>query len=130
MTTVSISVTVATALAVFAIYFSIRQILSRRWLLRSDAPPAPQTRNVTWTLAILALPFTWFLGFVIGGNFGGALAGSFAESSRLDPGLLIPFGIGVGIFLVTSVGAIGIGLLGFVLGRLIERARGLSAKRE
>lgn len=130
MTTVSFAVTVATMLAVFTTYFLIQRILSRWRFLRSQVLPGSLTRSVTWILVVVTLPFAWFLGFVIGGNFGGALAGNFAESSGIAPKLLVPLGIGAGIFFITSLGAIGAGLLGFILGRLIEKIRRFLTKHE
>lgn len=60
-------------------------------------------------------PFALFLGFVVGGNFGGAIG----DNALGDAGTVL--GIGVGVFIVTivvcSVGA----LLGYLLGGLTRR---------
>lgn len=130
MSAVSFSVIVATVLAVCVVYLLIRRILLQWRFVRSQVIPGAITRGVTWILVVIALPFAWFFGFVIGGNFGGALAGNFAEGSGITPRLIIPLGIGAGVFFITSLGAMGAGLLGFILGGLIEKIRGLFTKRE
>lgn len=60
-------------------------------------------------------PFALFLGFVVGGNFGGGIG----DNAFGDAGTVV--GIGVGVFIVTifacSVGA----LLGYLLGGLTQR---------
>lgn len=60
-------------------------------------------------------PFALFLGFVVGGNFGGAIG----DNALGDAGTVA--GIGVGVFIVTiiacSIGA----LLGYLLGGLTQK---------
>lgn len=63
----------------------------------------------------IVYPFALFLGFVVGGNFGGAIG----DNALGDVGAIV--GIGVGIFIVIivvcSIGA----LLGYLLGGLAQR---------
>lgn len=122
VTAVSFAVLVSTLLCVVATYIAVRQISRGQWLTPADRTSSPFARRVSWLSAIGVFPFAWFLGFVVGGNFGGAIASNLSEGTGLPAGFLIPLGIGVGIFLCTTLLSIAVALLGFAITRCVERA--------
>jgi hypothetical protein len=118
---VAIAIFGGTLLGLLVSYFAIKRLAASRWMLSSSQSPTTGGRRTVWVVAIIAIPFAWLLGFVVGGNFGGALAGRFAESSGLSEAILIPSGIGLGIALCTAMLSIGSALLGLLVVRLFER---------
>ncbi|MGH8654358.1 MAG: hypothetical protein ACREYE_20305 [Gammaproteobacteria bacterium] len=86
------------------------------WLMRKLSSAASRGSRIGSYLGGYGIyPFALFLGFVVGGNFGGAIG----DNALGDAGTVV--GIGVGVFVVTIV-ACSIGaLLGFLLGGLTQR---------
>jgi hypothetical protein len=78
-------------------------------------------RSTTITVALVALPISWFLGYVVGGNFGGSIASRLAFLSERTA---IPIGIAMGIFVVTTFLSCGLSLIGLGVGVLLQRAFG------
>lgn len=127
MTSVAFAVLLGTVFGLLATYWAVSRIVGSRWLLPGGYD-GKLAQRVAWFAAIIAFPFTWFLGFVVGGNFGGGAAGKVSESLGLSSQIIIPFGIGLGILLCTTVLSIAVSVLGFAIARCIERLR-LSIER-
>jgi hypothetical protein len=68
-----------------------------------------------YAATIAAYPFSIFVGFIVGGNLGGALGATVIPSEAL--GVIV--GIGTGIFVVTASLAIAAAVVGFISGGLI-----------
>lgn len=122
MTSVAFAVLLGTVLGGLATYWAVSRIVGNRWLLPMGYD-GRLAQRVAWFAAIVAYPFMWFLGFVVGGNFGGGAAGKVSESLGLSSQIVIPFGIGLGILLGTTLLSIAVSVLGFAIARCIERLR-------
>jgi hypothetical protein len=122
ITPAALAVFVATALCLAVLAVVIRALTATRWLLPASAT-GKVSRWVTWTLAVATFPFVWFLGFVVGGNFGGAYASRLAEAWSISGEILIPLGIGFALFVCALVLSLLLALAGFVVTRYVEHAR-------
>lgn len=72
-------------------------------------------RTISYVGGYLLLPFGLFLGFVIGGNCGGALG------SQVLGNLGVVVGIGLGVFIVAlAVSSVGV-LVGYALGAFVGK---------
>jgi predicted small integral membrane protein len=78
-------------------------------------------RSTTIAIALVTLPIAWFLGYVVGGNFGGSIA---SQLSFLSEAVVIPIGIAIGIFVVTSFLSCTLTLIGLGVGILLQRVFG------
>lgn len=115
------AIVLATLLSAITTYRTVKMIGQSAWLLGSDKTPAKGVApKLALILALIAFPFAWFLGFVIGGNFGGAIASVLPEIG-ISEKTLIPFGIGLGIFICATFLSIAVALIGFVIGRYFEQ---------
>lgn len=121
MTLVILAVLTGSSVSVLTAYLAIRRVIQSRWLLPAGRVSTSFAHGIAWGLAIVAFPFAWFLGFVAGSNFGGAIFSVISESTGVPEKLLIPFGIAIGIFLCTTLLSIGASIVGFIVARLIER---------
>ena len=54
-------------------------------------------------VALLIFPVAWFLGFVVGGTWGGAIASAALEVLGSDHSYMTLIGVGLGAFAVTMV---------------------------
>ena len=119
MADVSVAVLAGTALAVAFTIFGLR------WMHRRCFRdlPAANTRNVakSFSLVLVAVtfPFAWWLGFILGGNFGGATAALMTGHIRRDAGL-IQLGIGLGIALTTAAICLAVAGLCLLVQRLFR----------
>jgi hypothetical protein len=120
MMSINIAVLFGTILAILATMHGLCRLRNSLPLTRSDKPTSPLIRIIPILFAVVAFPFAWWLGFLLGGNFGGAAGGAIAAVTGGE-GILVPAGIGAGIFIATatiSLVAAGVGLL---LARLFSR---------
>jgi hypothetical protein len=114
MTTVNAAVLLGTALAILVTVFGLRR-------MRRSFPSEPSNATLRRTanalpaaLAVIAFPFAWWLGFILGGNFGGGVSAWLAE--RLGgEAVLVPVGIGLGIFLITATLCLAVAVVGLLL---------------
>ena len=125
MTSVTFAVLLGTTFGLLVTYWSIIHVVKSRWLLPSGSD-GRIAQKAAWLAAIVAFPSMWFLGFFMGGNFGGGAAGKVWENFGLSPQIAIPFGIGIGILLSTALLSVAVSIVGFAIARCIER---LSAKK-
>ena len=118
MTFISVSVCLATIMSAIVVYLTIKT------LVRSNSgTPIVGLRfsNAMLVLVTIIFPFAWFFGFVVGGNFGGAVASNLA-GTLFSERVLIPIGIGIGIFICTTFVSIFIPLVVWVIARCIKRS--------
>jgi len=88
---VFLATVISTVASIFTIMYLVRVLVRKR----------PAHKFASWVIpfiAVIAYPFSWFLGYVIGGNFGGSIAGLIPVHEPV----LIAAGIGVGIFICTT----------------------------
>jgi hypothetical protein len=91
-------------------------LLLIRWVIQKLSSVASRGSRIgSYLGGYGAYPFALFLGFIVGGNFGGAVG----EDSLGDAGTVL--GIGVGVFFVTIIASSAGALLGFLLGGLAQR---------
>lgn len=120
MSEVTIAIVGGTFLAVFATIFGLRFL--RRWAARKSTGTVSLPSRIAGAVALIIFPFAWWIGFIVGGNFGGASGGSIGEGSTLESGIIV-LGIGLGIFLVTSVIVLFLATLAFLLAYRWARVR-------
>lgn len=120
MTSVTVAVLLGTALAILATILGLRSMRSSQFLVSPNATPTRLTRIVPLVLAVAAFPFAWWLGFILGGNFGGTTVASVAEVAGGET-VLVPIGIGIGIFFATAAISLGVAGIGLVVTRLLSR---------
>ena len=112
---VFLATTLSTIASIAACFFFIGFLRRRR------ARSGIIERSTTIAIAVVALPIAWFLGYVVGGNFGGSIA---SQLSFLSEGVVIPIGIAIGIFVVTSFISCTLTLFGLGVGILLQRVFG------
>jgi hypothetical protein len=115
ITPVFIATLLGTVLAAFLLWVSVRWLLASRILLSPGKEQRPFTKYLVSVAALVAFPFAWFVGFVIGGNFGGA----YASLTSLSEAWAIPTGIGLGIAVLTFVLSFLAASCGLLIGRLL-----------
>ena len=120
MNSVTFAIGIGTLLGIIAAFLIIKRIGESEWRLHDEFTGA-FARRVTWFVGVATFPFAWFLGFIVGGNFGGALAGRFSEEVGLSAEILIPIGIGAGIFVCSALLSIATALTAFIIARTIKR---------
>src|SRR5262245_41671747 len=116
-TPVSIATVVGTAVAAIVLWVTIRWLGNSNFLLAPGQRARRAGKLAAVVAGVVSFPFAWFVGYVVGGNFGGA----YASRVGREADLLIPIGIGTGILLVTVVVSLIIAVVAFVCGRLLER---------
>jgi hypothetical protein len=122
MTSITIAVLLGTVLAILTTILGLRWMRSSQFLVLPNATPTRLARIVPLVLAIAAFPFAWWLGFILGGNFGGATGASVADVAGGET-VLVPIGIGLGIFFATAAISLGIAGIGLLATRLFLRIR-------
>ena len=116
---VTIAVLVGTGLAAFAVMSVVRVLRKRIERLPLDERPR-WTLASAITVAVVAFPFAWWAGFILGGNFGGAFAAAVAEDMGAQRAL-VPVGISLGIALVTSAIVTVLCVIAFETANLLQR---------
>ena len=124
MNSVATAIVVGTLVGTWGMYFAIGRLIASDWMLQAGRPPTAFGRRVVWAVAVIAVPFAWFMGFVVGGNFGGAFAGVLAERTGLPEAALIPAGIGLGLAMCIALICTASAFIALTLVRLVERNRG------
>jgi len=116
---IMLSIAVSIALSVLLIAYAIRKLLSGQFIdLGVSARRGSKIGSYLGGFG--AYPFALFLGFVIGGNLGGGMAGIVSNAVGLGRVGII-FGIGLGMFVVTAFICSLTAFLGFILGGLVEK---------
>lgn len=113
MNSVATAIIVGTTLSGILVYLGLAILLRSERCRRSGSKGVIE-RRAAWLIAILTYPFAWFVGLILGGNFGGGYAGWLSERTGIAQEVLIPIAVGAGIVIVTSVVDLGIALSGFV----------------
>lgn len=95
---------------------AVLSIVVINWEIKKLNPTMQRAKQVGSYLGGYVLyPFALFVGFVVGGNFGGAIG----SNALGEIGTVV--GIGLGVFIVTMlICSVGV-LLGFALGGLAEK---------
>lgn len=88
---------VATLLSIYCVY----TFLSRSDRKAGSSQWPALTRWLPKIVAVLLFPLAWWLGFIVGGNFGGGW-GSLLDEKWSLAGVGVVIGLGLGIFLVTT----------------------------
>ena len=120
MTSVTIAILLGTTLAILATTVGLRWMRSTPFFVPPNAATKRVTKIVPLVLAIAAFPFAWWVGFILGGNFGGATGASVADAAGGET-VLVPIGIGLGIFVATTVISLTVVGIGFLVTRSFIR---------
>ena len=105
----------------------IKKLGASHFLSSTNRALSDIEKYAIWVVAAVTSPFAWFLGFVFGGNFGGAVASTISEASGLPSEILISGGVGLGIFACTVLLSIGSVFLIFIVIRLVECVRAFAS---
>lgn len=85
-------------------------------LIKKLNATAPRNSRIgSYVGAYSIYPFALFLGFIVGGNFGGAIG----ENILGDAGTIV--GIGIGVFIATIIASSVFAVFGFLLGGLTQK---------
>lgn len=116
---VTVAILIGSFLSVVAVAYGLKVMQARA--TREDGRGISRWPfRVAATIAVAAFPFAWWFGFIIGGNFGGAIGAAMSEGARMESGI-ITVGIAGGIFLVTTVIVMCLAGLAFILTRKFSR---------
>lgn len=92
-----------TFLGLFAALMVIRMVLTAQSAFAMNRKLTRRERTVVTVVVAVAFPFSWFVAFVVGGNFGGSYtAYAVAKSGILDDEFT-NLGIGLGISIVLCI---------------------------
>lgn len=108
-------------LSVMALNYVINKLLSGKPNLFGLSSIAPTGSKIgSYAAGLLSYPFALFLGFIVGGSLGGGVGEMITHPLGLgDSGVVV--GIGLGVFVVTTLISVVAVLVGFVLGGLTEK---------
>lgn len=120
MGSVTIAMVLSTVLAAAAVFLGLHWMRKSSILARPGMSTTRVMRSVPVVLSIVMFPFAWWLGVILGGNFGGAIAASIVATERGGQ-VLVSIGIALGIFMVTAVISLAAAFFGLLLMRLITR---------
>lgn len=123
MNVISFAIIIGTLLGIFSTIVVVAGLAKSNWLLKSRTVPARFVIRLPLWVAMSAFPFSWFVGFIVGGNFGGAIAASVLEKFDLSSGVIIPIGIAAGIAFCSAFFPIVSALITSVICRCIQRKR-------
>ena len=90
-----------------------------RFLLRKTSSSKVVTVSVQ-LIVLVSYPFAWFLGYIVGGNLGGALA-SWIPIQFLSNVIKISIGIGIGIIVCTVIISTIAAIFGLGFGQVINK---------
>lgn len=90
-------------------------VLLGLWRLGAQRDPSrSKAAKLSRWVSLAIAPFAWFVGLVVGGNFGGGIGATLAGGALPAP-VAILAGVAIGIFLVTASLLIGAFSLSFIL---------------
>lgn len=121
MLSVTFAIVAGTVIGFFITFLGVRHLIEGRENPVIKHPSAKGGKRVIWTVTVAAMPFVWFVAFVVGGNFGGAVASNLAEVSGIPEAFLVPIGIGTGLALFIAFLALGAALISIVVVRIFGR---------
>lgn len=108
-------------LSVMALNYMINKLLSGKpnlFRLSSEAPTGSKIGS--YAGGLISYPFALFLGFIVGGSLGGGVGEMITHPLGLgSSGVVV--GIGLGVFVVTTLVSAMAVLAGFVLGGFAEK---------
>lgn len=103
---IMLSVAMAVAISIWLIDLLVKKL----------SATAPRNSRIGSYIGAYGIyPFALFLGFIVGGNFGGAIG----ENVLGSAGTIV--GIGIGVFIVTIIASSVFAVFGFLLGGLTQK---------